>query len=239
MPAMRTLLQHGLLALALVGIACKENTESNPPDGGNGEVTNESGGAATTAGDPNAGDPNAAGQGGAQGGQEDLYKSDPNRFLAPEISHSKGTKGGVVLLYPRIIPASVAAEAGPLASQVQQRLGAIAQRALPGRPIDIRPRPERACPKGGCDGMPINVVFSKSGNACMVVAVIGGPGETPQRLIPWAGEVVFRSDTVPFRDPPESQITVKDYAPCDALMNTLTDNESFIEAAIRSMGPAG
>ena len=237
---MRMLLQHGLVALALALVACKsDNPELNPPDDG-GSV--DAGAGQTTAGGSGAGG-DTAGQGGAGAGgpaaQEDLYKSDPNRFLAPEISHSKGTKGGVVLLYPRIVPASVTGEAGPLAAQVQERLGAIAQRALPGRPIDKRPSPERVCPRGGCEGMPINVVFSKNGSACVVVAVIGAPGEAPQRLIPWAGEVIFKSDTVPFRDPPESQITVKDYVPCANLMTALSDNEGFIEAAIRSMAPAG
>ena len=244
---MRTVLRHGLLALALALGACKsDNTESNPPDGGgSGEVTDAggTGGAAggTTAGDTGAG---AATGGGAQGtdtqgGSQDLYKTDPNRFIAPEISHSKGAKGGVVLLYPRIIPASAAADAGPLATQVQQRLQTIVQRALPGRPVDVRPSPERVCPRGGCDGLSVNVVFSKNGNACLVVAVIGQPGESPLRLFPWAGEVAFKSDSVPFRDPPESQITVKDYVPCDRLATALGDSEGLIEAAIRSMAPAG
>lgn len=236
---MRKVLNHGLLALALtlVGAACKSDSgESNPPEG-------ESAGAGAASGaTADGGQP--AEQGGASGGaaggttaEVDLMKSDPGRFIAPEISHSKGAAGGIVLLWPRIIPASAVAEAKPLAAQIQQRLGAVAQRALPGRPIDVRPDPERVCPRGGCDGMPVNVVFSRNGNACVVVAVIGSPGETPQRLVPWAGVITLRSDTVPFRDPPESQITVKDFIPCDQLLKVMTDNESFVEAAIRAMAP--
>jgi len=230
---MPKVLNHGLLALALTvfGGACKsDGGESNPPEGesaGGGPAGAASSGVQPAPPPPPDGNP----------GEVDLMKSDPDRFIAPEISHSKGAAGGIVLLWPRIIPASAAADAKPLAAQIQQRLGALAQRALPGRPLDVRPDPERVCPRGGCDGMPVNVVFSRNGNACLVVAVIGNPGETPQRLVPWAGVITLRNDTVPFRDPPESQITVKDYIPCDQVLKVMTDNESFVEAAIRAMAP--
>jgi hypothetical protein len=86
--------------------------------------------------------------------------------------------------------------------------------------------------------MPINVLFSRNGNACLVVALIGEPGPGSVRLMPWAGAVEFKSDTVPHREPPENQVVIKDYVPCDAVLQAMTDNNSFVEAAISSYASA-
>lgn len=236
-PAMLKRLTFGVLALALTGFGCKSDPETNNPDGENPPIADGGGGTVPVDG---AGPDGAATDGGASGeaGGQTVTQDDPNRFIGPQISHSKGAKGGVVLLWPRVIPSSIADENAQLAGQIQARLKQTIERALPGRPIDVRPSPERVCPREGCDGMPINVLFNRNGNACLVVALIGGPGGAPIRLIPWAGTVEFKADSVPHREPPESQVVIKDYVPCDALLNAMTDNESFVEAAIRSSAPA-
>ncbi|MCA9635897.1 MAG: hypothetical protein KC420_07705 [Myxococcales bacterium] len=228
----------GALTLALTGVGCKstptENPEGeNPPIASGGEGTVPVDGA-----DPSAGGDTAGATDGGGGSQTNVTTDDPNRFIGPEIAHSRGVKGGVVLLWPRVIPSSIAGENAQLAGQIQAHLKGTIERALPGKPIDVRPSPERVCPREGCEGMPINVLFNRNGSACLVVALIGGPGAAPVRLIPWAGTVEFKADTVPHREPPESQVVIKDYVPCDALLNAMKDNDSFVEAAIRSSAPA-
>lgn len=233
-------LKLGVLALVLAGIGCKSDpAETQNPEGATsaGTVPVAGGETGTEPVAGGGGGPTEAGGGGtAGGGTQTVTQDDPGRFLSPEISHSKGIAGGVVLLYPRIIPASVAEESRSLTNEVQLHLKGTIERALPGRTVDVRPAPERVCPRGGCEGTSVNVLFSRSGPGCMVVALVGKPGESSIKLIPWAGVVELRSDLVPFREPPESQVTIKDYVPCDKLIQAMNDNESFVEAAIRSMG---
>ena len=76
---------------------------------------------------------------------------DPTK-LPPEISRSGGVTGGVVLLWPRVIPRSEDPQTDQDAAFVQGQLRAAIARALPGRPVDVRPNPERVCPRAGCAG---------------------------------------------------------------------------------------
>src|SRR5688500_4314282 len=75
-----------------------------PADGGTtpGDAQNPGGAAAGTT-DPASGQ-NGAGTGVVAGSPNDT------RSPAPEISHAKGVPGGVVVLFPRIIPSAIAAE---------------------------------------------------------------------------------------------------------------------------------
>jgi hypothetical protein len=246
------------LVLAAAGLACSPTTsnQTTPPDttGGTGDTAGAGG---PTLGDPNAGtgtgatDPNATpgpgqdststtggpGPGVVAGGQND------GRFLGPEISHSKGAAGGIVVLWPRIIPGTIAEENAAIAAQVQAKVKAVAEKALPGRPIDVRPKPERVCPKAGCDAMSINVLFTRNSTACVAVAIINAPGTSPTKLIPWGGLVELKSDTIQFRDMPENFVKIKDYVPCDQLVTSMGEQDQFIEAAIRAAAggaaPAG
>lgn len=235
------------LVLAAAGLACSPTTsnQTTPPDttGGTGDTA----GGGPTLGDPNAGtggttDPNATpgpgqdststtggpGPNVVAGGQND------GRFLGPEISHSKGVAGGIVVLWPRIIPGTIAEENAAIAAQVQAKVKAVAEKALPGRPIDVRPKPERVCPKAGCDAMSINVLFTRNSTACVAVAIINAPGTSPTKLIPWGGMVELKSDTIQFRDMPENFVKIKDYVPCDQLVTSMAEQDQFIEAAIRA-----
>lgn len=238
------------LVLAATSLACSPTTtnQTTPPDN-----------TGTTGGGPTLGNPPTDGAGGTTptdgtgtpgpvgpNGQTSTGTTpgptpgvvaggrDDSRFLGPEISHSKGVAGGVVVLWPRIIPATIAEENTQLAAQVQAKMKSVVEKALPGRPIDVRPKPERVCPKAGCDAMSINVLFTRTSTACAVVAIINAPGTSPTKLMPWGGTVELKSDTIQFRDMPENFVKIKDYAPCDQLIAKMAESDQFIEAALRA-----
>ena len=241
------------LALAAAGLACQPTTtnQTNPPP----DTTGTTAGTGPTLGNPTGGttdpatnpDPNAPpnGQtstGTAPGPGPNVVAGSANdsRFLGPEISHSKGVAGGIVVLWPRIIPGSIAEENTAIAAQVQAKVKALAEKALPGKPVDVRPKPERVCPKAGCDAVSINVLFTKNSTACVAVALINAPGTSSTKLIPWGGGVELKSDTIQFRDMPENFVKIKDYVPCDQLFTSMAEQDQFIEAALRAAaGGAG
>ncbi|MBA3550520.1 MAG: hypothetical protein H0T76_28935 [Nannocystis sp.] len=232
------------LVLAASSLACSPTTttQTTPP-----ETTGTTGGGPTigsppvdgTGGTDPAGTPATSGQtststtpgptpGVVAGGRDD------SRFLDEKISHSKGVAGGVVVLWPRIIPATIAEENSQIAAQLQAKMKSVVERALPGRAIDMRPKPERVCPKAGCDAMSINVLFTRNSTACAAVAIINAPGTSQTKLMPWGGTVELKSDTIPFRDMPENFVKIKDYQPCDQLIASMAEADQFIEAAIRA-----
>jgi hypothetical protein len=164
---------------------------------------------------------------------------------APEISRSVGEEGGVVVFWPRVVSERAGdqslrrAEAldddtRALALAVQEHLRALAEEALPGRTIDLRPEPERVCPLAGCQPMTVGVVLARRNAGCAAVALIAPPGASPARLLPWAAGVRLARDEVPFREPPESEVTVTDFARCDSLLETLRRRDGEIVAAIRA-----
>lgn len=232
-----------LAALAVAAVfACQPTTSNtNPPAGGT--TTPPPGGDGATVGNP----PTDGGGGTTNPNPVDATSTTPGpgpgvvaggpndtRFLAPEISHSKGQAGGIVVLFPRVIPGAELEANAALATQVQAKVREVAARALPGRAIDVRPKPERVCPKAGCDAMSINVLFNKNSNSCVAIALINAPGTSPTKLIPWGGLVELKSDTIQFRDMPENFVKIKDYVPCDQLVASMAQQDSFIEAAIRA-----
>jgi hypothetical protein len=152
---------------------------------------------------------------------------------APEISRSVGVEGGVVLLWPRV-PGARDADSSRIALGIQRRLSTIIKRALPGRSVDVRPEPERVCPRSGCKAVAVGAVLSRSGNGCAVAALVSAPGESATRIVPWAGNMNLRSPTVPFRQPPEAVISVDDYQSCGALDGDLAAHEADVEAALRA-----
>jgi hypothetical protein len=155
---------------------------------------------------------------------------------APEISRSSGEKGGVIIFWPRIIPKSDDAETRDLAGKLQERLKAIVAKELPGRPVDVRPEPERVCPRVGCAAMSVGVLFSKEGKSCAALALVSGPGASPSRIVPWAGEVQLSKNEVPFREAPERVVKVKDFVRCTELLGTI--NDADVVTAIKAAGSA-
>jgi hypothetical protein len=156
---------------------------------------------------------------------------------APEISRSIGEEGGVVLFWPRVIPRSERVPSKALAAHVQTRLRELVEKTLPGRPVDVRPEPERVCPRAGCKAMTVGALLHPRDGGCVVVALISGPGKGAQQLVPWGGQVRLKKRVIPFRDPPGSQMTVTDYANCEALMTgeELTEREEAVVTTLKAV----
>ncbi len=169
-------------------------------------------------------------------------QGDPVRHDSPEIAKGRGEKGGYVVLWPRVVPRSDDPQTQEIASLLQARLTAMANRAAPGAPVDVRPSPERACPRdGGCVATSLGAVLSRKGDACAAAVTIGSPGTSPVRVFGWAGTVEVKAESSAFRDPPENLLVVKEWAKCDALLaslktNTPPSDESPIEKVVKDVG---
>ncbi|MBW1809570.1 MAG: hypothetical protein JRJ19_12615 [Deltaproteobacteria bacterium] len=161
-----------------------------------------------------------------------------NASDAPEISRSTGVEGGVIVFWPRIIPRSETVNTRALAKKIQARLKTLVTQALPGRPLDVRPEPERVCPQAGCQAMTVGVLLARKGSGCIAVALLGRPGKALTHLVPWVGKVKVKQEWVPFRKPPESFLTINDFTPCDQVMAQLPANENQIIKMIKDAEPA-
>jgi hypothetical protein len=152
------------------------------------------------------------------------------------VSTTRGEEGGIMILWPRVIPAAGEEDVSAIASALQERMRAIAERALPSQPIDVRPQPQRACPSAGCLSLAFGAVLAHSSGNCVVVATIARPGETPTRLHRWSSGVTVRRPSVPFREPPESAVGVTDFLDCSDLDALLAEGDGPIEEALREAG---
>ena len=153
---------------------------------------------------------------------------------APEISRSAGEAGGVVVLWPRIIPRSSDDETRALATMVQQRVADLVKQTLPNATVDVRPEPERVCPQQGCKAMTVGVLFTRDKESCAVLALVSGSGQSPARIVPWVGDAKVAQETVKFREPPENQVKISDFARCSSLKDSLGPHEKDVAAAIRT-----
>ncbi len=176
------------------------------------------------------GQPGPSGQGAAS---QNPLLAEPETLEEKHISRSLGEPGGILVFWPRIIPRDIVEQNHELAAALQRHTRTVVQRNLPGRSLDIRPEPERVCPQGGCKAPSIGILLSREQQGCLVLALISKPGESPTKIVPWAGDVRLKSDTVPFREYPEGQITVADYVPCTALLSTMDENEEVVMRALK------
>lgn len=152
---------------------------------------------------------------------------------APEISRSVGKKGGVVVLWPRVTPSGAVDHAQ--AARVQQALTTVAQAA--GYEVDVRPEPERVCPREtGCKGVALGAVISAAEGGCVVVATVSAPGQSAATLVPWVGQVRLKAAASAFREPPESQVVITDYARCADLDLALGGDTANITSALKAAG---
>lgn len=156
-----------------------------------------------------------------------------------EISRSRGKKGGVVVLYPRVVPESQDPAIVAVAAQLQQRLAASAARAVGDRTIDVRPAPERVCPQSGCKAASVGVLLGHSQGGCVAVAMVGGPGASNQQLLPLVGKVQLHAAVATFRQPPERLVTVTEFVPCGEVLGALdlTAVEAAVAAASTETAP--
>lgn len=153
--------------------------------------------------------------------------------LGPKISRSKGEIGGVVVLWPRVIPASDAPGVRRSAALVQSRMIELVRRVSPGVAIDVRPEPERACPRPGCDAVALGAVLVHDSEGCAVVGTVSAPGSSPALLRVWAGGLTLKSGSVPFREPPESELIINDFDRCSDLSVTLPKQDAVLITAIQ------
>jgi len=159
---------------------------------------------------------------------------------APQISRGVGVPGGVVVLWPRIVqPHSVAgppdAATRAIAAQLQKRIHALIVREFPGLPVEVRPEPERVCPKSGCVAASVGILLSRSGKGgCVALALVGGSKTSPTRLVPWAGKVRLDDVTVPFREPPESVVHVTDNVDCNTIEQSAIEHDAEVIAALKT-----
>jgi hypothetical protein len=153
---------------------------------------------------------------------------------APEISRSVGVDGGAVIMWPRIIPKSELANTRALASSLRDHLRKMVEKQLPGRPIDMRPEPERVCPRQGCKAVSLGALIIREKEGCLVVALVGRPGQYPLRLVPWVGKMRLKEEWVTFREPPESRVQIIDYAKCSQVISGLAERERYVLEAIRT-----
>ncbi len=147
-----------------------------------------------------------------------LWVADASAEDAPEISRSTGTAGGTLVFWPRVIPRTDDPAIQQAAASVQAQLVKLVHQARPDSSIDIRPEPERVCPRAGCESVTIGALLVHSETACVVVGLVAGPGKSPATLVPWGGGVDLKQPTVPFRDYAESHIVVRDFAKCSDLI---------------------
>ena len=54
--------------------------------------------------------------------------------------------------------------------------------------------------------------------------------------VPWAGKVSLRHPTVPFRQPPEQEMSVEDFQSCGAVDGDLAAHDAEVEAAVHKGG---
>jgi hypothetical protein len=138
---------------------------------------------------------------------------------APEISRSVGSENGIVVLWPRIVlsrsgPTKPDDETRAIAGRLQSRLAEIVRKGAGGKTVEVRPEPERVCPRSGCKAVSVGLVLARAGKGCAAAALISGPGTVPARVVPWLGGVTANQTSVPFRQPPEGAIDVRDYLTC-------------------------
>ncbi len=152
-----------------------------------------------------------------------------------DISTSPGEPGGVVVLWPRVIPRGSVAPS--LAVRAQRHMVDLVRATLPGRPLDIRPSPQRTCRRAGCEATSIGVLLSARNNGCVAIAVIIPPGPVETTLVPWGGKVSLDTTQIPFREPPESRVRVTDFASCDQLLTVMGPNDESVANALRAAAP--
>lgn len=177
--------------------------------------------------------------GGAGAGKPATARSPTNTSSGddPKVSRSPGEPGGVVVLWPRVIPVDSTDLNRRLVQEVQTHLRVLVQRAAPGKPIDVRPEPERVCRRAGCEATSVNVLFNRTGDGCAVIALVTPPGPVETTLVPWAGGAELTRTQIAFRDPPESYVAIKDLARCSELIQVMRQNDAAVEAAIRAAIP--
>lgn len=151
-----------------------------------------------------------------------LGQDSADSHLRNAVLETRGRRGTLMVLWPRVIPRTDAGELDAVAGTVQRRIDAIVSKTLPLRPRQLAPAPQRVCSRPrGCKGPSVGVLIGQSGGGCVAVGWVSGPGAGPQYLVPLAGEVTLSTSTLPFRAHPEDAVTVREFVPCDTLAGAI------------------
>jgi hypothetical protein len=152
----------------------------------------------------------------------------------PHISRSVGVEDGAIVFWPRVIPKTDDPKITAVATDLQRRLFDVTAKVVKKELIDMRPEPERVCPKAGCKAMTVGVLLTHSGGGCTAIALVSGAGTAPAELVPWGGKVSLAKTDVPFREYPENEVTIRDAVPCDQLASKLGERDGAVRAAIKA-----
>lgn len=147
------------------------------------------------------------------------------------VSQSRGLQGGVVVLWPHVVPRK--AERSVLAERVQGTLSTITRELVVPQATDVRPAPEQRCEEEGCIASSVGAVVLRQDGECAVVATIAHPGTSEVFLLPVHGKVQLREQYVPFGQSPESSIVVRDYEDCGKIHRSFVRSRNSIKEAIR------
>jgi hypothetical protein len=148
-----------------------------------------------------------------------------------EVSRSRGPREGVVVLYPRLVPETDDPVMRSLAASIQEQVTVSVRDAVgPTAKVDVRPAPERVCPKEGCRAASVGLVLGHDGGGCAVVAVIGPAGPVEQALVPLVGDVDLAEGSLAFRAAPEERMVVRELVPCSEVPARL--DHAALEAAL-------
>lgn len=155
----------------------------------------------------------------------------------PRVSTSRGHADGVVVLYPRVIPATEDPVVLEIARAIHARTEAVARKGFPSGDVDVRPEPQRVCPKAGCKAVSVGSVFVHRGETCAVAAWVAPPGKKPPRAVPWSEGLEIKPEPLEFREPVENALLVKDYQPCATLVESLGSRDGDVVKAIFDLKP--
>ena len=152
---------------------------------------------------------------------------------ADAVSRHRGKKGGVTVLWPRVVPQTEDPQILAIAETLQGRLDGMAQASVDPKRVVVRPDPERVCPRAGCRSVSLGAVLGHQDGGCFAVGLVGLAEGGAVQLVPWGGRIKVRAPTQPFRKPPESSIAVTEFVPCDRLIESLSD--TGIERALAAV----
>ena len=156
---------------------------------------------------------------------------------APEISRSVGKVGGAVVLWPRVVPPDDAFQSQ--AAAVQAQLAKIVAEAMPDATADVRPPPERVCPKAtGCKGVAVSAVILHKDKGCAMIATVSPRGTSSATLVPWAAKLKLLQPTAKFREAPEDQVQIIDFSKCDSVLKEANVQRLKLIEAIKQAAAA-
>ncbi|MCA9602864.1 MAG: hypothetical protein KC417_12600 [Myxococcales bacterium] len=160
------------------------------------------------------------------------YAARQDGVTDPRISRSAGVEGGLVVLWPRVVPADGSEDS--VAEALQAELTQMANHVRSSERVDVRPSPERTCPRAGCIAPSLSAVLLHKGGGCAVVLALQAAGESETHLVPWLGQMDILDEVIPYREPPESHVRPTDFVRCDEVGSLLTAESERIEAAVRA-----